>query len=684
VNRTPKRELQRLSALHGVQASYRNVRTGKTERASGDTLVAVLRALGAPLGAAADAPDALAARNAELAARVLPRTIVAWDGRAADIALALPVAARGRRVECVVEAEDGGTTRWAASGSARSVRLPSLLPHGAHRLHVRWGSESRTATVLSAPRRLASSASAPRRGWGTFLPLYAARSHHDWGCGGLAELESLAAFTRAHGGTLVATLPMFATFLSRPYDPSPYAPVSRLFWNEHFLDLPSLPEFAKSPRAREVAEAASNEIASLRALPLVDWTRVREIHRRVLAPLAAAFFGDDGVERDRFERCLAGDPLLMAYARFRAAGETRGEGFRSWPERMRRGTLGASDAPPDAVRVHLYAQWRFEEALTALSGKVRTNGVELYLDLPLGVHAEGFDPWRYPERFAEGVSGGAPPDRSTWRGQDWGFPPLHPERGGEEGHLYFRQCLRKLLRHAAVLRIDHVMSLHRLWWVPRGFSPEAGVYVTYPSEELYAALCLEASRTGSAIVGEDLGTVPPSVRPAMRRHGLGRTWAVQRQLVSDPDGAFADVPAAATASLNTHDHPTFAGWWKERDIDDRLALGLLDAEGGRRERARRERARRVLGTTLRTPRGAKLAPIAKTLAALGATSAQRVVVSVEDLWGETQPQNVPGTTDQRPNWRRRARWDQERIGRSRTVRETIAALDRARRKEDSG
>ncbi len=676
------RAIERLAALHGVQSTYRSVRTGRRERASQETLLAILRALGAPVTVANDADGALRAVAAERAARVLPKTIVAWDGVAPAVPVALPKTAGRARVELVLETEDGGISRWEVSSSARTVRIPRSLPPGAHTLRARWGSESRDAHVLSAPRRLDVRGKPRRRAWGTFLPLYAARSDRDWGCGSLTELEAHAEFTRERGGSLVATLPMFATYLSTPFDPSPYAPVSRLFWNEHFLDLPSLPEFARSARARAIASTASGELASLRAAPLVDWRRMAALRRLVLDALADEFFERGGDDRRRLEARLEQDPHLLAYARFRSAVEARGTGWRLWPERIRRAELAARDAPEKAARVHLYAQFRFEEALSALAARLRGDGTALYLDLPLGVHADGFDPWRFPDRFAEGVSGGAPPDHYSGLGQDWGFPPLHPEGARANGHAYFRLCLRNLLRHASVLRIDHVMSLHRLWWVPRGFPPAAGAYVEYPAEELYAALCLEASRAGAAIVGEDLGTVPPPVRPAMRRHGLRRTWAVQRELASDPDGAFTAVPAASAAALNTHDHPTFAGWWSGTDIGERVRLGFLDANGERRETKRRAIARRALRKLLGKRQQSATAPIRETLAALGRTRAEWVVVSLEDLWGETRPQNVPGTTDERPNWRRKARWSLEYLARSKTVRETMTALDRARRGED--
>ena len=258
--------------------------------------------------------------------------------------------------------------------------------------------------------------------------------------------------------------------------------------------------------------------------------------------------------------------------------------------------------------------------------------------MPLGVHPGGYDTWRFRELFAEGVSVGAPPDDFFRGGQDWGLAPLHPGRLREGGHAYPIACAAALCRHAAAARIDHVMGLHRMFWVPHGLPATEGVYVRYPSEELYAVLCIESHRHRTRLVGEDMGTVPGGVRRTMAAHGLLRTYAVQAELGHGAD-PFDRVPSAAMVGMNTHDMPTFAGFW---DTD-----GAAD---GRRDalRARLERRGHAVADGP--------AALDACLLELAGTDAQALLVSLEDMWWEHERQNVPGTTTEHPNWQRLARY----------------------------
>ena len=287
----------------------------------------------------------------------------------------------------------------------------------------------------------------------------------------------------------------------------------------------------------------------------------------------------------------------------------------------------------------------------------------LYLDLPLGTSYDGYDVWRRRDLFALQASAGAPPDDFFTKGQDWGFPPLHPERIREDGHAYFRACFANQLRYAGILRIDHVMGLHRLFWIPNGAGPPEGTYVRYPAEELYAILCLESHRHRARIVGEDLGTVPPYVRPTMARHGLRRMYVVQYELTPARRQALGKIPKASVACVNTHDMPPFAAFLDALDVDDRVSLGLLDGEEARREKIARQELARALTDFLRKrgrlpwtggdPGGEAL--LRACLHHLAASAAETVIVNLEDLWLERAPQNTPGTSAERPNWRRRCR-----------------------------
>ena len=282
------------------------------------------------------------------------------------------------------------------------------------------------------------------------------------------------------------------------------------------------------------------ERATLRAERLIDYRRHMNLRRRVLKELADLFFAEKSARHANFLKYLERRPNLHDYAVFRAATESRQEPWSKWPEAPRNGTLRESDYSESLKNYHLYAQWLADEQIRPL-GKKSGKGA-LYLDFPLGVHREGYDVWRRRDVFALEASGGAPPDDFFTKGQNWGFPPLHPEKLRQQGYQYYIACLRHQLEYAAQLRIDHIMGLHRLYWVPRGLDPTEGVYVRYPAAEYYAILSLESHRHQTVIVGENLGTVPDSVHKGMKSHNIYGMNVGQF-------GVRADVDAGARTDL---------------------------------------------------------------------------------------------------------------------------------------
>ncbi|MGZ9148171.1 MAG: 4-alpha-glucanotransferase [Candidatus Deferrimicrobiaceae bacterium] len=678
-NREP-RWLGRLARAYGVQTAYYDI-THKRVQASPDTLLAVLRALGAPLAKAEEARDALREREQARWRRPCEPVVVAWDGDSAGFPLRLPGALSDARIGLHLRLEDGGVLNLpcdlsllpAAQGTevegeryvVKTVDLPDGLPLGYHRLTAEVGGKTVETLVIAAPRK----AYAPReeggeKDWGVFLPLYALHSRRSLGSGDLTDLAALMDWVSELGGRAVGTLPLLAAFLSEPFNPSPYAPASRLFWNEFYLDVARVPEFSACAPARELLSSPGfcDEVDALRAAPLVDYRRGMALKRRVIRELARSFFaGSDPGRQEAFREFLAENPDGEGYAVFRATGEKQRSPWPAWPAALREGAIPPEAYDEEEKRYHLYAQFVFEEQFGALSKRFRERGEALYLDLPLGASYDSYDVWRNRDLFVPDVFAGAPPDDFFTQGQDWGFPPLHPERSREEGFRYYRACLRHQMRHAGILRVDHVMGLHRFFWVPRGMTAREGTYVGYPAEELYAVLTLESNRHGARIVGEDLGTVPPYVRPEMARHGLSRMFVVQFGLSPDPAKALRPVPAESLACVNTHDMPTFASFWGGLDIDDRIDLGLLDEEGAGKERGRRLQVKTALSSFLRRkgwlgenqPGGQ--AALAASLSYLAASKAGIVFANLEDLYGETHPQNVPGTWKERPNWIRKAR-----------------------------
>jgi 4-alpha-glucanotransferase len=307
--------------------------------------------------------------------------------------------------------------------------------------------------------------------------------------------------------------------------------------------------------------------------------------------------------------------------------------------------------------------------------------VHLYLDLPLGVHTHSYDVWREREAFVLEADGGAPPDGFFTKGQNWGFPPLHPDVIRQQGYRYVLAYLRHQLRHTGLLRIDHVMGLHRLFWVPKGMEAAQGVYVRYATEELYALLNVESHRHEVVLVGENLGTVPAYVNATMARRHLQRLYVVQYALTAETETALPQVLQHTVASMNTHDMPPFAAYAQGLDIDDRQQQTLLSVEEAAEEHQQRQAYLTALRgflvqqgflTSLKADTGAVLDAC---LAFLSASPAALVMLNLEDLWLETQPQNFPGTHTERPNWQSKTRYSLEEI---RQLPEVLATLERVR------
>ena len=470
--------------------------------------------------------------------------------------------------------------------------------------------------------------------------------------------------SRAGGGrpwNVLATLPWLGAFLDDwKCEPSPYSPATRLFWNEFFLDVTSVPEFSTSAAAQRLVNAArfQRQVQRLRASELVDYRAEMALKRSVLEILASEFFNGRNSRTHQFELFLNARPELERYASFRAACERERRPWPGWSERMRSGQLRPGDFDPQVARYHLFAQWLAQQQIDAVLKTCRERETKLYLDLPLGVNPDGYDVWANQHLFVHDASVGAPPDAFFTKGQDWGFPPLHPQRIRADGYRYVIDYLRFQMRHTGMLRLDHVMGLHRLWWVPRGASAADGVYVRYPADELYAILCLESQRHRTMLVGENLGTVPPEVNRSMRRHGLRTMFVVQYDARPDPRTALREPPRACAASLNTHDMPTWAAFWRGLDIADRQRLGLITRQQTRDERRCRAELRAALETFLRRKR--LLAGKASVRSVFQAVvrflrqgDAEVVLLNLEDLWLETRPQNTPGTSTERVNWRRK-------------------------------
>src|ERR1019366_8493439 len=310
-------------------------------------------------------------------------------------------------------------------------------------------------------------------------------------------------------------------------------------------------------------------------------------------------------------------------------------------------------------------QWVARQQVVELSERLSQRGQVLALDLPVGIHPYGYDVWRRREQYATEISVGAPPDGFFAQGQSWGFPPTRPESLRESGYAEFRAALAHHMRVAGMLRIDHVMGLQRLFWIPSGAEPRDGVYVKMPFDELLAIVGIEALRNRADVIGEDLGTVDEHVREAMGRIGVRPPYWPQSPTREEGDPVLEPPPAGSVASFSTHDLPTFIGWWTGHDVEERLECGQLDPSSAEQtlfERAHlRERLSALVHDDRATARPEETAAdepgpvLAAVNSELARSDAGLVLVQIDDVLGQEESVNLPGTSTERPNWKRLTR-----------------------------
>lgn len=701
--------LGQLARSVGIQTEYTDM-NGRRRRASPETLKAMLLLWDIDAVTVPRIKDALRERSLQIWRQPLEPVVVSWDGKPIQLELNLPVHAIGKSLFCRIHFEDGScrsvdahldnlrtVEACAVEGQKfvrKELRLPSL-PQGYHELEIAFGSRNHGALIICAPTRSYSPQESLRI-LGGFLPMYAVHSSGSWGAGTLADWGRLTDWLEASGARSVATLPLLAAFLDHPFcEISPYSPVSRLFWNEFYIDIESTPEFQASSSARRFVSSREfqKRVAPLRQSHLVNYPDQHRLRREVLERMAADFFSCEtsapSARQREFRKFLSERPALSDYAEFRATCDQRQSAWHCWEERMRNGKLQKGDYSERDRDYYLFAQWLAEEQISSFADTTRRRGLLMALDLPAGVNPDGYDLWRERDAFASPACAGAPPDMFFTKGQNWGFPPLHPQRIRQRRYSHMLDFLRFQMRHAGMLRIDHVMGLHRLYWIPPGFPASQGAYVTYPAQELYAILSLESHRHQTVLVGENLGTVPPEVNEAMARHHFRETCVVQYEQRPAPGAALRRPPRQSLASINTHDMPTFRAHWEGLDIDDRAALGLLPSNTVATEKKKRRKLNAALVEFLR--RGHWLNADATSSTALkaclqwlAAGPAEVVQVNLEDLWGATEPQNVPGTKTERPNWRRKTAPTLEQIVSWEELKSFLASLTRLREGKRAG
>jgi 4-alpha-glucanotransferase len=673
-------DLLALAASYGVATEFWD-QAGAHQTVSEDTVVAVLAALGVDATSHASIAAALNERRMRDWRRTLPPVFVAREGDAATCWVHLP---HGDSARLRVELEDGGSRsdvtqvdRWVEPvevdgtvvGEA-SFALPADLPTGWHRLHAEitassGGSTTAVTTLVVTPRRLELPAALRgRRGWGFAAQLYSVRSSRSWALGDVADLSDLCSWSaRELGADFVLINPLHAASPVPPMAPSPYLPVTRRFANPIYLRVEEVPEYAylaASDRARVTALADSQRPANTTAALLERdpaWAAKREalelLHAVTRMPGRQAAY-DDYRAREG-----AG---LDDFALWCALGDEHGEPA-GWPAELDDPHGAAAEAArvrlADTVEFHRWCQWVLDEQLAAAQDAARDAGMAIGVmhDLAVGVHPEGADAWALRDVLAKDVAVGAPPDMYNQMGQDWSQPPWRPDALAEQAFMPYRDMLRTVLRHAGGIRVDHVLGLFRLWWIPRGMPAHMGTYVRYDHDALVGILALEAHRAGAVVIGEDLGTVEAWVQDTLRDRGILGTSILWFEADSD-GGPLAPQRwrELTLASVTTHDLPPTAGFLHGEHVRLRHELGLL-ATSYDEELATHEHD---LARWLDALRGAGLLrdddpgtdDVVEALHRyLAMTPSRLLAISLADAVGDRRAQNQPGTDQEYPNWR---------------------------------
>ena len=513
-------------------------------------------------------------------------------------------------------------------GTSRSLgkTIPEDFPLGYHRLR---RADGLVRLLIVSPGRCWL----PEgwRAWGWTVQLYAARSTVSWGFGDLGDLRSIREWAQAAGAGFLLVNPLHAVAPTRVQEPSPYLPASRRFRNPLYLRIEDVPGADLVD-----LDAARAEGRALCDLPLIDRDAVWQIKRAALQQIFRTGDGGDDFARWRQQ---SGRPL-EEFATWCALAEEFGMDYHDWPADLRRPdnpAVGRYRVEHESqIAFHAWLQWALEEQI-----RTATQGLTVLQDLPIGVDGGGADAWAWQDQLADGIRIGAPPDLLNIRGQNWGSPPPIPWRMRARDYEAFIAAIRATMAATGGLRIDHVMGLFRLWWLPADGSPLDGAYVRYPSADLLNIVALESHRAQAIVVGEDLGTVEAGVGEALAEHGI-----LSYKLLVFEDDAPENWPAQAMAAVTTHDLPTVAGLWSGADLAEQLSF-----DSGAEEilvKVSDELRARLVPTGLADGASPEAA-VAAAYQRLARSPATLLSATLEDAVADRRRPNMPGVA-QRPNW----------------------------------
>ncbi len=581
-----------------------------------------------------------------------------------------------------LQTESGKNFSGKAQGG-ESFALPPRLPQGYHQLTLSKGRQSWTTRIIIAPRRCYQPEAIEQgeKLWGALVQLYTLRSDNNWGIGDFGDLASMLEEVAAQGGDFIGLNPLHALYPAQPEFASPYSPTSRRWLNVLYIDVNRIEAFQHSVAAqrwwqqpitqKKLDDARDSEWVDYRAVAELKLTALRFAWQefKPKAAQVASFqqFLSDGAEHLRYQAAFDG---ILAE---RSQTHPDEWGWEKWPEGWRNAFLPQVQqwcaAHEDEIQFWSWLQWVAQEQFAVCWQISQQLGmaVGLYRDLAVGVAQGSAETWQDPELYKLGASVGAPPDRLGPQGQNWALPPLDPHVMRARGYQPFIDLLRANMRDCGALRIDHVMALLRLWWIPYGETADKGAYVAYPVHDLLAILALESQRHRCMVIGEDLGTVPPEIINMLRDSGIF-SWKVLF-FEQHRDGSYRqpdEYPRQSIASASTHDLPTLAGFWQTSDVLLGLKLGFYSLDTAETLELQRVQQKQALldalhhKGTLRARHGKKASTLSFTRPLnvgfhryLAYTNSALVGVQPEDWLGMSSPVNVPGTVDEYPNWRRK-------------------------------
>ncbi len=712
--------LHRTAQECGIEPGFWDI-FGRYHTTTTEVQRAILEAMGLPAHSETALASELAERTRARWQRLLPATVVEGEWEEICLPVHAPAESIGEPLRVTIRRENGETSAHLVdlvdppepasinmNGQTwvrKEARVPVALPLGYHDIEARLGTASATTRYIVTPERAYTPEPLGRgqRAAGFAVSLYGIRSERNWGCGDFTDLENLIDWVADElGAGFVALNPLHAIHNRRPFNTSPYLPNCIFYQNFLYLDVEAMEDFRNCRRARRLRDAAAtaSEIQELRNAPFVEYERVAALKLRFLKLAFVRFLRErrgGSARASQFDDFIAREgALLERFATYCALDEHLHRLnpdlwlWTEWPEPYRDPESAETRAYRQKhwrrVMFYQYLQWQIDLQLSAAQDKTRQRGLDigLYHDLALATDKFGSDLWAHRPFFIQGCRVGSPPDDFSPNGQDWGFPPPNSQRHFDDGYRLFAESIRKNCRHGGALRIDHVMRLFRLYWIPDEYDAGHGAYVRERAEELVRVLALESVRNRVVVVGEDLGTVEPEIRKTLERFGIlsYRLFYFEKT----KEGAFrpsATYPRQALVSSTTHDLPTLAGFWTADDVRARREAGVIDEGGERQQFENRQREKQAMLDVLfaeglmpvSLPRRAIDYPELTgdlhnaAVGFLASTPSQLLAINQEDLTKEPAQQNLPGTTWQYPNWGRKMRFTLEELRTSQQARD---------------